>query len=86
MISKSSQALELKQAVQLAMAGEWEGAHNIAQASGHPIAHWIHAVLHKIEPDEGNSRYWYARTSHRYEEYATPAEEWQAILAALSET
>lgn len=83
-MSMQTQLEELKQATRLAMAGQWDAAHNIAQASGHPIAHWIHAVLHKIEPDEGNSRYWYARTGHHYEEYATPEEEWQAILAALS--
>jgi len=84
-MSTQTQLEELKQATHLAMAGQWDAAHNIAQASGHPVANWIHAVLHKIEPDEGNSRYWYARTTHRYEEYETPEEEWQAILAALSE-
>lgn len=84
-MNAQTQLEELKQATRLGMAGQWDAAHNIAQASGHPVAHWIHAVLHKIEPDEGNSRYWYARTAHRYEEYETPEEEWQAILAALSE-
>ena len=27
-------------------------------------ADWLHAVLHKIEGDDGNARYWYRRTQH----------------------
>jgi hypothetical protein len=41
-------------------------------------------VLHKIEGDEGNSRYWYRRTAHAYEAYANPRAELQAIRAALT--
>jgi hypothetical protein len=32
----------------------------------------LHAVLHKIEGDESNSRYWYRRSSQAYEAYAEP--------------
>lgn len=68
------------QAVDLALAGDWEGAHNIAQADNHPLANWIHAVLHKMEGDVWNSRYWYARTVGRqYETFADATEELQVI-------
>lgn len=74
----------LLQAVDLALAGDWDGAHQIAQDDNHPIAHWIHAVLHKIEGDAWNSRYWYARTNGRqYEAYAEPREELMAIRQQL---
>ena len=56
---------ELIKAVKLALAGEWDGAHRIVQDSNDATACWIHAVLHKIEGDEGNSRYWYARCNSR---------------------
>jgi hypothetical protein len=50
------------QAVDLALAGNWEAAHKIVQQhETDPTAAWIHAVLHKIEGDPGNSRYWYRR-------------------------
>lgn len=51
---------ELLRAVELALAGEWDAAHNVVQQyEDDPTAAWIHAVLHKIEGDPGNSRYWY---------------------------
>jgi hypothetical protein len=50
-------------AIEAALEGDWETSHNIVQVYNDPIANWIHAVLHKIEGDESNSKYWYARTN-----------------------
>jgi hypothetical protein len=75
---------EFKVAVQAALDGEWDRSHKIVQEYGDPVACWIHAVLHKIEGDAWNSRYWYARTSHEYEEYANPQDELRAIAQQLS--
>jgi hypothetical protein len=75
---------ELMRAVDLALAGDWNGAHQIVQThEDDPTACWVHAVLHKIEGDESNSRYWYRRTSHAFEAYADPRAELAAIKAAL---
>ncbi|MCE9630400.1 MAG: hypothetical protein K8S94_06745 [Planctomycetia bacterium] len=53
---------ELAAAVDLALAGSWDEAHEIAQRhEGDAAADWLHAVLHKIEGDGGNARYWYRR-------------------------
>ncbi|MGI9177199.1 MAG: hypothetical protein ACR2IT_05015 [Pirellulales bacterium] len=53
---------ELAAAVDLALAHSWDEAHEIAQRyEGDAAADWLHAVLHKIEGDAGNSRYWYRR-------------------------
>ena len=50
----------LTRAVDLAIAGDWDGAHKIVQEDEEDATScWIHAVLHKIEGDAGNSRYWY---------------------------
>lgn len=38
-------------------------------------AYWIHAVLHKIEGDEFNSRYWYERAQQSYDAYNDPKQE-----------
>ena len=70
-------------AVQAAIANDWDKAHQIAQDSSLTIAHWIHAVLHKIEGDVGNSRYWYARAHRQYEEYADPIQELRDIAKQL---
>jgi hypothetical protein len=75
---------DLSRAVELALAGDWQAAHTIVQAhEDDPTACWLHAVLHKIEGDEGNSRYWYRRSSHAFEAYADPRAELSAIKAAL---
>lgn len=75
---------QLASAVTLALNSDWHGAHIIAQESNDPVACWIHAVLHKIEGDEGNSRYWYARSGTRhYEDYADPDAELRAIAQLL---
>ena len=53
---------EYVRAIELALAGDWDAAHNIVQQyEADATAAWIHAVLHKIEGDLGNSRYWYRR-------------------------
>ena len=77
-------ANQLIEAIKLAQTGQWEAAHELAQQhEGNALADWIHAVLHKIEGDAGNSRYWYARAG-RLEHVATsPEAEWPLIRQAL---
>ena len=54
---------ELLKAIDLALSGEWNAAHQIVQQYEDTTAAWIHAVLHKIEGDPDNSRYWYRRAA-----------------------
>lgn len=75
----------LQSAVSLARQGDWDQSHRIVQEFHDPAACWIHAVLHKIEGDAWNSRYWYARTNgRRYEDYADPGAELAEIARQLS--
>jgi hypothetical protein len=37
----------------------WEEAHNIAQDIPTPEGSYWHAVIHRMEPDAGNSGYWF---------------------------
>ena len=72
-------------AVDLALAGDWDGAHKIAQQDeADPTSCWIHAVLHKIEDDPENARYWYRRAGQSYEAFADPKAELAAIKAVLA--
>ena len=73
----------LQSAVALALSGEWEESHKIVQAMHDPTACWIHAVLHKMEGDEGNSRYWYAKSGSAYEDFLLPEEELAAIARKI---
>ena len=77
-------------AVEAALDGDWEKSHRIAQDYSDPIANWIHAVLHKIEGDEWNSKYWYARTDNygehgkKYEDFSDATAELKAIQNSLN--
>mgnify|MGYP001171441135 CR=1 FL=1 len=76
---------DLLKAVELALAGDWDGAHAIVQKDeSDPKSCWIHAVLHKIEGDAANARYWYRRAGQSYEAYANPDWELAAIKAVLT--
>ncbi len=76
---------ELARACDLALADQWDGAHGIVQAhEDDTTACWIHAVLHKIEGDTGNARYWYARAGQFYESYPDAKAELRAIRATLT--
>jgi hypothetical protein len=76
---------KLIKATDLALSGNWQQAHIIAQESNDAMACWIHAVLHKIEGDESNSRYWYARSNANYEDYADANTELKAIALSLTQ-
>jgi hypothetical protein len=53
---------ELLRAIDLALENQWDVAHRVVQQyESDPTTAWIHAVLHKIEGDLDNSRYWYRR-------------------------
>jgi hypothetical protein len=74
-------------AIEAALAADWTKAHEIVQELNDPLACWIHAILHKMEGDAGNSRYWYARAGNRqYEDYADPLAELEAARAFASES
>jgi hypothetical protein len=76
----------LLEAVELAQVSDWDAAHKIAQDYSDSTANWIHAVLHKVEGDTWNSKYWYAKTDGRkYEDYADDVEsELEAIRQLLA--
>lgn len=79
-------AIELRKAIDASLSGDWDGAHGIVQRhEDDATACRVHAVLHKIEGDASNSRYWYARSGgHAYEDFADPKAELAAIRAALT--
>ena len=70
----------LLRAIDLALAGQWDAAHGIVQQyETDKTAAWIHAVLHKIEGDHDNSRYWYRRAGTLEHTSDDPTAELAAI-------
>jgi hypothetical protein len=78
-----TKADDLLRGVDLAIAGDWGEAHELAQRhEGDATADWLHAVLHKIEGDAGNARYWYRRCG----KLDRVGDEAAAELAAIRES
>ena len=75
---------ELLRAIELALSGQWNAAHEIVQQyEDDATASWIHAVLHKMEGDLSNSGYWYRRAGRKENVAEDPRVELAAIQAEL---
>lgn len=76
----------LREAVERALAGDWPAAHVIVQAhDDDSTAAWIHAVVHRMEGDVANARYWYRRCRRELREHVSTDAELREIEAALRE-
>ncbi len=76
---------KLLQAVELALDDKWDASHELVQQyEDDATAAWIHAVLHKIEGDIGNARYWYQRADRMIHVTDKPRAELAVIRAGLT--
>ncbi|HTE16513.1 MAG TPA: hypothetical protein VK642_15690 [Burkholderiales bacterium] len=48
--------------------GEWDAAHKIVQSDDSPAACWVHGIVHVMEGDLDNARYWYSRAKRAFSE------------------
>ena len=77
---------DVARAIDLALAGAWDDAHDLVQRhEGDATASWVHAVLHKIEGDLSNSRYWYRRAGRPADVDADPQAELRTIRETLGD-
>lgn len=74
---------KLLKALDLDKKGNWNKAHKIVQEIEHEYAYWIHAYLHRKEPDLSNAYYWYSRAGKPMPEYDFD-KEWKEIFDFIS--
>ena len=75
---------KLLKALELDKNGDWQGAHKIVQDMGNHMAYWIHAYLHRKEPDLDNASYWYYRAEKKMPKTSFE-KEWQEIHDFISQ-
>jgi hypothetical protein len=63
-------------------AAHWDRAHTLVQDDPGRDAAWVHAHLHRLEGDQDNAAYWYARAGRPVAEGDLSAER-DGIAAAL---
>jgi hypothetical protein len=62
--------------------GDWDKAHECAQARDDAAGMSVHAYLHRKEGDQDNAGYWYRRV-RKPPATATLEEEWEDLARAL---
>jgi len=74
---------ELAGAVAHLERGDWPAAHVIVQQDeDSPLACWAHGIVHLLEGDTANARYWYGRAARTFPLEPSPADEIAALRAA----
>ncbi|MGH8713482.1 MAG: hypothetical protein ACREYB_05700 [Casimicrobiaceae bacterium] len=63
--------------------GEWDKAHQIAQQDESKLGCWAHGIVHIVEGDLGNARYWYRRAGRPFPKGLDVDSEVAALAAAL---
>ena len=75
---------DLRQAAVLLAAGDWQAAHEIVQDDEESrLSCWAHAIVHVMEGDLPNARYWYRKAGRSFsEDVAAEIAALNAVLAA----
>ena len=66
----------LRSAVTLLEQGDWQAAHKIVQEDEEsPLSCWAHGIVHVLEGDLPNARYWYGQAKRAFpKDYSVPDE------------
>lgn len=76
---------ELVHAVQLLERGNWQAAHSIVQQDEESaLACWAHGIVHRMEGDTSNARYWYRRARRAFAADAAIEAEIAALKEAIA--
>ena len=74
---------ELHKAIDHLEAGDWRSAHEIVQQDEEsPLACWAHGIVHLMEGDTGNARYWFQKAGRPFPERVSIAEQISALKSA----
>jgi hypothetical protein len=69
----------LPRAVELLAGGDWQGAHEIVQDETSSVACWAHGIVHIMEGDISNARYWYRQAKRPFPNEPSIENEIQAL-------
>ena len=73
----------LRSAVALLERGDWQAAHKIVQEDEESaLSCWAHGIVHVMEGDLPNARYWYRQAKRPYPREFSVADEIAALKLA----
>jgi hypothetical protein len=75
---------DLRRAVTLLEEGDWQGAHSIVQQDeSSALSCWAHGIVHLMEGDLPNARYWYRAAGLGFPEAPSVAAEISALKSSI---
>lgn len=76
---------DLARALGLLRKGDWEAAHKIVQEDEEsPLACWAHGIVHLMEGDTSNARYWYRAAKRELPRQPSIPDEIESLDKALN--
>ena len=66
MAASPKSSADLARAVKHLEARDWQAAHEIVQRDESDLAAWLHGIVHTLEGDLDNARYWYRRVRRAF--------------------
>jgi hypothetical protein len=82
---KSGSEPDLARAVAHLENGDWRAAHEIVQQDeDSPLACWAHGIVHLMEGDVANARYWYREAGRAFPREPSPQDEIEALKQSLA--
>jgi len=63
--------------------GQWQKAHELVQDDESPLGCWAHGIVHLLEGDSDNARYWYRRAGRTFPRDANLTAELEALSHAV---
>jgi hypothetical protein len=73
----------IEQAIRYLAAGKWQAAHEIVQKDASLHGCWAHGIVHLLEGDFDNAKYWYRRARRMLPEGNTVRAEIAALKASV---
>ncbi|HEV8094984.1 MAG TPA: hypothetical protein VGP71_04595 [Burkholderiales bacterium] len=84
-MTKRPKPSELERAVALLESGNWQAAHEIVQKDEDSrLSCWAHGIVHLMEGDRSNARYWYRQAKRPFPSEPSAANEIDALRKELS--
>ena len=65
--------------------GNWQNAHEHVQDDASPLGCWAHGIVHMLEGDLANARYWYEKADRSFPEGGNAPAEIAALARAVDE-
>ena len=75
--------MALNTAIRHLTRGDWQKAHAIVQNDESDLGYWAHGIVHMLEGDIGNARYWYRRAGRPFPRERDANAEIDALVDTL---